>query len=820
VSTERSLFEPGFDIRAQRRQRRRRFLRVAGPIAIVLVMITALASIGAYLYRANRDDARALSGDLLEALDQRIATEVRAYLQPASTMIELVRDVVERDLVTEQSLVLAEPVALSILRNYPQLANFLFADPQGNFMMLKKQPDGAIDTKHIDRSGGAPHVTWVRRDPEGNVTGTELDPEDTYDPRVRPWYRGAARTGELYWSDVYIFFTDREPGVTAALPVFEDDGELTSVFGVDIELQALSRFIGGLEIGTRGRALIVDRDGTIVAYPGRAPTTPDQDGALAPPRIDDLDDPVLARAFDRFRVEGHGSRDLEIDGVRYMSTVSRLAATPGQEWSVLIVVPENDFVGFVVKNNRTGLAMSVVVIGLASVLAALLAAQSLRADRNARLVLARQHQLDAQSRAFSELAVQVSSFEQGDDSSLAALTETVSATLGARRVSVWRLHRQPARLVCEDCYDRDTAGHTQGTELEREEIPELFAALAAGEEVFAADATNAQTARSLYRIYLHPMGCRALISMPIVQDNEAVGALWLEDEAPPLAAASEGLDFCRAIANLLALRHVVASEHASAPTPGRTPRQQEDAGEAAARPLGPAGRDLSVSVPPAPLELPAPMRNTSLSVSATAGGARARAFMARLAREERSGRGVRAQVLEEVSVLALRMTDPLALAEAADDEASVLERLALELEQTGSRHGVEYLKVLGERVTCAHGAEEGMHGTHAMADFALEVQGLLRGICTRLDRPLAFGIGIDSGPAMAAVLGRDGGVFNLWGDAVDAAARMADSAQAGGIQVTESAYQRLRDDYLFRVRGRYYMEELGEITTYVLAGRV
>jgi hypothetical protein len=49
---------------------------------------------------------------------------------------------------------------------------------------------------------------------------------------------------------------------------------------------------------------------------------------------------------------------------------------------------------------------------------------------------------------------------------------------------------------------------------------------------------------------------------------------------------------------------------------------------------------------------------------------------------------------------------------------------------------------------------------------------------------------------------------------------MAATGVTGGIHVSTSTYQRLRTHYLFGVRGTYYLENFGEITTYLLTGRV
>jgi adenylate cyclase len=49
---------------------------------------------------------------------------------------------------------------------------------------------------------------------------------------------------------------------------------------------------------------------------------------------------------------------------------------------------------------------------------------------------------------------------------------------------------------------------------------------------------------------------------------------------------------------------------------------------------------------------------------------------------------------------------------------------------------------------------------------------------------------------------------------------MADSGLPGGIQVSETTYRRLRAHYLFKLRGRYYLPNIGEISTYLLTGRI
>jgi class 3 adenylate cyclase len=60
----------------------------------------------------------------------------------------------------------------------------------------------------------------------------------------------------------------------------------------------------------------------------------------------------------------------------------------------------------------------------------------------------------------------------------------------------------------------------------------------------------------------------------------------------------------------------------------------------------------------------------------------------------------------------------------------------------------------------------------------------------------------------------------VWGDAVRVASSLAATAQRGTIQVSEASYEQLRDRFVFRRRGGFYLEQVGEMTTYVLRGRL
>lgn len=791
--------------------KRRRRTRVGLPVAVVLIMLASLIGIAVYNYKTMRADALALSKGVIVNLQNRIETEVSAYLSPIPRIIRM-----SLDLLTDSKLVgvrydLLQPMGIGVLNNVPQLSSLIIGSTQGEFFMVRRFRDGdasGLETKIIQRPEGAsePQVRMIRRDPQGKVLSDGQVPWDSYDPRTRPWYQGAAAAQGMFWTDVYPFFTDKAAGITGSQPYRDASGELIAVLGADVKLESMSHFLRDLVIGKTGIALIVDDDGRVIAHPRAELAKEDADGKVHLTRVADLGDPVVSRAFDRYRVEGHGRRDFELSGRRYISSVSSLNHLLDRNWSVLVVVPEDDFIAFVVENVRKTLSMGLGVLALAAVLAGLLIRQGLRADRDALRILERQAQLDAQSRAFGELAAHSTSLDAAQTDAMAPVTEAVARASRVRRASLWHLMPGDGELFCVDCFDQETEGHTSGAILHRAEHPGLFSQLDSGKPFDSIDASHDEQLVSLHHSYLSPLGCHALLSVPMIVHGRVAGAIWLEDRTRRSEWSKQVESFTHAIANLLAMR--AATGHAAG----------QPAGDAAATQPQAARNSTTLKTQPA-----LAASHTLGDIDPGLGAQRAAAFMAKLARHADVAGGAGAEVIDHIAIMSLRFTDATALAEllTGDSKDTAITYLIRELEGAAAEHGLGYLKFLTDQVVAAVDPnEDTAQSAQRLADFALAVQGICERLFVGQHGAMAFRIGMDIGPVIGSVIGTQRRAFNLWGEAAQQASAMADTSLSGAIQVTESVYQALKGRYLFQLRGHHYLEGVGEFSTYLLSGRL
>lgn len=144
---------------------------------------------------------------------------------------------------------------------------------------------------------------------------------------------------------------------------------------------------------------------------------------------------------------------------------------------------------------------------------------------------------------------------------------------------------------------------------------------------------------------------------------------------------------------------------------------------------------------------------------------------------------------------------------------SLFDRLADE-------HGVQKIKTIGDTYMAVCGIPEARPDhAEAIAEMALCMQRDIATIASGSREPFRVRIGIHTGSAIAGVVGITKLAYDLWGPAVNLASQMESSSVAGGIQVSSTTQELLKDKFIFEPRGEFYVPGQGEISTYMLMGR-
>ena len=215
-------------------------------LLIVVEALTVFVVLASQQYASDR----ALHEHTHELL-QNVVDETRenavAYLKQAQDSVALAAGVFEAALLSGDEPERLETYFLEQLRVLPQVDALYFGDTRGNFIFSKRDNKADIRgflTKFIrNAEPTATRVTLIHRDAEFSELSRELDPQDEFDPRRRPWFQRARNSETEVWTDPYVFYTSQLPGLTVARAVRNAQGHLIGVMGADIELSVLSQFL-------------------------------------------------------------------------------------------------------------------------------------------------------------------------------------------------------------------------------------------------------------------------------------------------------------------------------------------------------------------------------------------------------------------------------------------------------------------------------------------------------------------------------------------------------------------------------------------------
>ncbi len=186
--------------------------------------------------------------------------------------------------------------------------------------------------------------------------------------------------------------------------------------------------------------------------------------------------------------------------------------------------------------------------------------------------------------------------------------------------------------------------------------------------------------------------------------------------------------------------------------------------------------------------------------------------------------GAEARVADRIDNLSVMFADLVGFTEASHDlqpdrVVAYLDELVRGFESLCQEHGVEKIKSIGDGCMAVSGLEGDAHmGALAIGNLAREM------IARNAARPplgnhkLGLRIGLHCGPAMAGVIGGTRFSYDVWGDAVNVAARMESTGEADRIQVSEAFRQLAGDAFVYEPRGVTGIKGLGDVTTYWLAG--
>jgi adenylate cyclase len=359
-------------------------------VGLLILLLTA-AVVAITVYTGNQV-VEVASRRLIDRALDRSESELRGFFGPIARNLDMARRWVESgalDLEDDEAL---EAFFRPMMQAYPQISAVHTGDAEGRGWILMRTPDGwrsrrvdppalggRVRHRTLSEDGGVQRA-WVVDDPA---------PDERYDPRTRDWYRtavegadrheaGRARPAQVYWTEPYVFFTNREPGITGTIHVDVPSGA-RALLAFDVLLRDVSEFTRSIEITPNGFVGLLSSDRRLVGVPRHpafdSPEAVDEALLQAPGDlgVEVFDDAIAARAalgLPAVPEPGdEGFFSFVSGGERHWSDVRTVPIPPDRHYLVVVTVPERDLLG-PIRRLRNGVGLLAGLALLTSVVGA------------------------------------------------------------------------------------------------------------------------------------------------------------------------------------------------------------------------------------------------------------------------------------------------------------------------------------------------------------------------------------------------------------------------------------------------------------------
>ena len=243
-------------------------------MVLILLVGTLLGFVG---FRMADRLITSTSQDLAQRISRETSSELRQLTEPAQTALQLLQyDPLAGANQLEQRL-LRLPLMRDVLDSTPASSSIYFGYANGDFFSVRRlhsaeeraqfdAPANAVYmVRSVEKRFGTPRGQHLYFNAKLQVIQTASVPDyaRSYDARSRSWYKQAVSKSNIVVTDPYLFYTDRQVGVTLSRSSQHSKGV---VIGVDILLRALSEGLGHQKLTPNSQLALVNAKGEVFAH--------------------------------------------------------------------------------------------------------------------------------------------------------------------------------------------------------------------------------------------------------------------------------------------------------------------------------------------------------------------------------------------------------------------------------------------------------------------------------------------------------------------------------------------------------------------------
>jgi signal transduction histidine kinase/DNA-binding response OmpR family regulator len=357
-------------------------LRTVLVVPFVLQIFAAVGLTGYFSWRNGQQAVNDLANQLVHKHNELVDQHLDRYLVVPNQINQINIDAVELGLLDLQNLPSMGRYFWKQMQVY-DVGYINYGAQDGRFIGIERLNNGKF---HIVEAPGKTSLEQADKsitniyttDSQGNRAKLQETTKGD-DFRFEPWYTDALKAKKPTWTQIYQWIDKPEVlSISSSYPVYQRNGKLIGVIGVDLILSQIGDFLRQLKVSPSGKVFIIERNGLLIASSSTEKPFKLRNGKAQRLNVLESSDRLiqataqyLQQQFgDLSQIKDSQQLEFQIAGDRHFIEITPWQDSYGLNWLAIVVVPETDFTAQINANTRVtvilclGALVTAIILGL------------------------------------------------------------------------------------------------------------------------------------------------------------------------------------------------------------------------------------------------------------------------------------------------------------------------------------------------------------------------------------------------------------------------------------------------------------------------
>lgn len=325
-----------------------------------LLVIISTLTIGGYSLYSARKTSLKVAVTVQESMHRNIRQNLSSFLEKSINVNRLNAEYLQDNPGVEHNLDKLKKRFLQFAAAIDDVRAIAFGSANGDFIGAGRQSDNNFDYAVADKSQDNDYHVYLSNR-EGEATEKIKTIKD-YLPQQRSWYKIARQAGMATWSPVYVWASQSNLGVSAVLPVNDNEDNPKGVLMSALSLGFISDSLKRQDKIYQEHIHIVDRSGMLIGTSSSEAlfTNNDENGSMERIAAQKSSNRLIQQTADFLQkqysdlsgIPQNVSHEITISDEQYLLSISPFSYGKGIDWLIILLTPRKAILAPVASSSQ------------------------------------------------------------------------------------------------------------------------------------------------------------------------------------------------------------------------------------------------------------------------------------------------------------------------------------------------------------------------------------------------------------------------------------------------------------------------------------